>query len=233
MAVAGGPNIVEDGLVFAVDFANKKSHVSGSTSALDLVGTNDGTVTNGPVYNNGALDFDGNDDYVDFGSVDSSNPMSFYGVTNMSMESWVYPVPSGDPFQRMIDKSTGGDGADGWMFMLGASPVSTKRIAFHLNGTANPIDYTADVYTHNDWNQIVVTKEGSTWRLYTNGELVYTNSTSIAFSNVTTNMRIGSWNHTTGREWNGKIGTIRAYHKTLTAEEVLQNYNATKGRFGL
>ena len=133
----------------------------------------------------------------------------------------------------MMDKSTGGDGADGWMFMIGATPVSTKRIAFHLNGTINPIDYTADVYTHNGWNQIVVTKEGSTWKLYTNGELVYTNGSSISFSNVTANMRIGSWNHTTGRELNGKIGTIRAYHKTLTASEVLQNYNATKGRFGL
>ena len=62
MAVAGGPNIVEDGLVFAVDFANKKSHISGSTIANDLVGSNNGTVTNGPVYDNGALDFDGNDD---------------------------------------------------------------------------------------------------------------------------------------------------------------------------
>jgi len=231
MAVAGGPNIVEDGLVFAVDFANKKSHISGSTAVNDLVRSNNGTVTNGPVYDNGALDFDGNDDYVDFGSIDSSNPMSFYGITNMAIEVWMYQEGTGDPYQRVIDKSNNSNTVNGWGIVLGLSPVSSKRLAFFIDG-GDTITISSG-YNFNTWHHITFTKEGSAWKIYIDGALVASNGSSRVFPATTTNMRIGTWNHTTGREWNGKIGTIRAYHKALTASEVLQNYNATKGRFGL
>jgi hypothetical protein len=231
MAVAGGPNIVEDGLVFAVDFANKKSHTSGSTAAKDLVGTNDGTVTNGPVYDNGALDFDGNDDYVDFGSIDSSNPMSFYGVTDMAIETWIFQEDSGDPYQRVIDKSNNSNMVNGWGIVLGVSPVSSKRLSFFIDG--GDTITTLSGYNFSTWHHITFTKAGSAWKIYIDGALVTSGVSSRAFPETTANMRIGSWNHTTGREWNGKIGTVRAYHRTLTAQEVEQNYNATKGRFGL
>ena len=33
--------------------------------------------------------------------------------------------------------------------------------------------------------------------------------------------------------FDGKMGPVRSYNRALSATEVLQNYNATKGRFGL
>jgi len=67
MGITRGPNIVTDGLVFAVDAANPSSYVSGSTIWKDqTVNQNDGTLTNGPTFdsgNGGSIVFDGVDDY--------------------------------------------------------------------------------------------------------------------------------------------------------------------------
>ena len=36
-----------------------------------------------------------------------------------------------------------------------------------------------------------------------------------------------------GPEMNGDIAVLKHYNRTLSAQEVLQNYNATKSRFNL
>ena len=237
MGIRRGPNIVRDGLVFAVDAANPSSFVSGSGVIWkdQTVNQNDGTLTNGPVFDSdggGSIDFDGSDDYIEYGSITSSHPMSFYNITNMTLEVWVSPKATGDPWQRIIDKSNSGNGTNGFTLFLGDSPNSTKRIGFIVN-QSYPIDVYGDNYSHDVWNHIVITKNSSTWKLYVNGILISTNTNTTTFPSTTTNMRIGSWNHTTGREFKGNISTISAYHTTLTSSEVLQNYNALKGRFGL
>ena len=71
MAFAYSPKILTDGLVFAVDAANKKSYPGSGTTWTDLAGSNDGTLTNGPTFNSGdggSIVFDGTDDLVDFGN---------------------------------------------------------------------------------------------------------------------------------------------------------------------
>ena len=69
MAEIHGPKIVRDGLVLALDAADRNSYISGSTTWTDLSGNgNTGTLTNGPTYssaNGGSLVFDGSNDYVD------------------------------------------------------------------------------------------------------------------------------------------------------------------------
>ena len=69
MAFNYSPKIVTDGLVFAVDAANKKSYPGSGTTWTDLAGSNDGTLTNGPTFDSGdggSIVFDGTDDYVEF-----------------------------------------------------------------------------------------------------------------------------------------------------------------------
>ena len=70
MATNGGPNIIEDGLVFAVDAANKKSYPGSGTTWADLAGSNNGTLINGPTFdsgNGGSIVFDGTNDYSEMG----------------------------------------------------------------------------------------------------------------------------------------------------------------------
>ena len=69
MASHSGPDIIEDGLVLALDAANTKSYGGSGTTWSDLSGNgNDGTLTNGPTFssdNLGCIVFDGSDDRVD------------------------------------------------------------------------------------------------------------------------------------------------------------------------
>ncbi len=47
----------------------------------------------------------------------------------------------------------------------------------------------------------------------------------------TTNLHIGKRTDLTSSEWLGNIADFKIYNKTLTAAEILSNYNATKNRF--
>ena len=83
MSVEGGPNIIEDGLVFAVDAANPRSYVSGSLDTFDLINlssTNTGSLLNGIDVNyseaHGVWNLDGVDDQIEWKNIDSSNPLS-------------------------------------------------------------------------------------------------------------------------------------------------------------
>ena len=67
MGIGAGANAVEDGLVFCVDAANKRSYPGTGTTWTDLTGENNGTLTNGPTFssdNRGSIEFDGSDDHV-------------------------------------------------------------------------------------------------------------------------------------------------------------------------
>jgi len=137
MGIRRGPNIVTDGLVFAVDAANPSSYVSGSGVWKDqTVNQNDGTLTNSPTFdssNGGSIVFDGLDDYIELGSVDSNNPLSLYGQTEFSIDLWLKPDYTGDTFQRVIDKSSSGSGANGWCVIY---PHSTSNTFYlFINGS--------------------------------------------------------------------------------------------------
>jgi hypothetical protein len=68
MAASSGPDIVDSGLVLALDAADRNSYPGSGTTWTDLTGRgNTGTLTNGPTYssaNGGSLSFDGTDDSV-------------------------------------------------------------------------------------------------------------------------------------------------------------------------
>ena len=67
--------------------------------------------------------------------------------------------------------------------------------------------------------------------IYSNGSVVVSKSFWGTISTTSNNLYIGSF--VTTYYFNGSIYTARLYNKALSANEVQQNYNATKGRFGL
>ena len=67
MACNAGPDIIEDGLVLCLDAGNKLSYPGTGTTWTDLAGSNNVTLTNGPVFGNnngGSIGFDGSNDYA-------------------------------------------------------------------------------------------------------------------------------------------------------------------------
>ena len=236
MGIRRGPkSIVTENLIYSIDIANPDSYVSGSTSLNNQIDNqNNGVITNGVGFdeaNGGSLDFDGADDYVELGSIDSTNPLSLYDQTGFSIDMWLAPEFAGDDFQRIIEKSTAGSSIGGWGAVL---KPSNKTMYFFIDGSTIG-NYTDSAANAGAWRHYTWTRKGNnSIKLYINGSLVYdVTSATKSIPSDTADMRIGSWNHSTGREYNGKIANIKVYNKELSAEEVSQNYNALKTRFGL
>ena len=99
--------------------------------------------------------------------------------------------------------------------------------------TNNVFLYSNSTIVANEWYFICSTIDTNVAKLYVNGELNFT--VSLGFT-------IGHWNAaaTIGRRatisnyyWEGDIASVRVYNYALPPDQILDNYNATKGRFGL
>ena len=64
MAISGGPDIVEDGLVLHLDAADRNSYPGTGTKWYDLCGNTNFTLYNGPVFNNNRFSCDGSNDSI-------------------------------------------------------------------------------------------------------------------------------------------------------------------------
>lgn len=223
MSATGGPDIVEDGLVLALDAANVKSYPGSGTTWSDLSGNgNNGTLVNGVGFNSdnlGSLVFDGVDDYIPIPSL--LNSQSIGSLTQLTVSLWLNMSVYGSnmPF------STGQTGNDR-IYYWTESSLNMWRIG----------DYTSTVGqstlpTVGSWFQTVLVISGLTLNAYLNGQFDYT-GTYTAF-NTADFVTIGRHGTQNAYRYNGNISQVQIYNKALTAQEVLQNYNATKGRYGL
>ena len=219
------PPIVINGLVLALDAANPKSYVSGSTVWRDL--TNplvSGSLVNGPTYNTsngGSIVFDGVNDYA------STDHNSLLNLTEtFTISTWIYPSRTNTQ-GYIINKN------NSYAIIIGYQQgfVNFYNRAYQPSSTATQIPINV-----NEWVNITYSKNSNAllnnWNGYKNGIPIFSLTTS--FTNTTnTNILSLSTSNGTGDFYQGRISTIQLYNRALSAQEVLQNYNATKGRFGL
>lgn len=220
-----GPHIVTDGLVLHLDAANTKSYQSGSATWFDKSGNgNNGTLTNGPTFsslNGGSIVFDGSNDYIDIStSPNLTNPLTICAFVNTSFITGSNQVIYGPS----------ANGSDNWL------SVSNNRAQIHATQTSDVNNFAVTgntVIGANKWYYITGIVNNNVISLYING-VFETASSAQAFT-------AGGWNSTarigqraTGQfPFNGRIAYVQGYNRALSAQEILQNYNATKSRFNL
>jgi len=220
-----GPKIVTNGLVLALDAADKKSYPGSGTNWTDLSGNNNtGVLTNGPIFNSangGSIVFDGTDDNVQLGN--ASNFISANGVT---VNCWVKTNVIEAYKKIFVTVTAGTQSITGVYFSLGPSPYNYY---FGINGVQAAIS-TTNLST-SQYNNICGTYDKSNIKLYLNGVLLATAAytTSVSTSGIG---RISGYDNG-GEIWDGNVASVMVYNRGLTAAEVLQNYNAQRGRFGL
>jgi hypothetical protein len=226
MGVYGGPEISNDGLVLALDAGNTKSYPGSGTTLIDMTGLgNTGTLTNGPTYssaNGGSIVFDGVDDYV---SITSNTNVA--GLTTYSVSIWVYC-------------NLGSSGIDSRFFWRGNYGVllskDTNNIFFFyirssITGTISNVGTSSSVL--GNWNNIALTYDGSTMRAYLNGNLAgSTSMTGGIIDDGPTIVRLGLY-PAAGFASSCRISSCLEYTRTLSAAEIQQNFNATRGRYGV
>ena len=226
MAFNYSPKTVTDGLVLYMDAANSKSYVSGSTTWNDISRTGaNGTLVNGPTFNSsngGSLVFDGVDDYVSFGVI------NLISGTNATIEVWVNSSSPQNQYSDILDYNHSGGG-----FVIQQNSTSLNQYYFaYWNGSGFDITPTITIPT-NSWCQLVFVKSGTSTIGYLNSVNTVSYVGSANFTGSGLALALGRWLNGGGRAFNGKISTTRIYNRALSSTEVLQNYNATKTRFGL
>ena len=226
MAVYGGPNSVVSGLVLELDAGNTKSYPGSGTTWTDLSGRgNIGTLTNGPTYsssNGGSIVFDGVNDYVNCGSI------NFTGGTSITIEVWIKPNSSQNAYTDILDYNHTSGG-----FVIQQNNTALNQYYFgYWNGSSYSITSTITLNS-NSFNHLVFVKSGTSTIGYLNSvnTIQYTGSSNINCSGYT--LHLGRYVTSTGREFNGSISNTKIYNRALSADEVLQNFNAMRGRYGV
>jgi hypothetical protein len=214
------PNIVRDGLVLYYDMSDYRSAPFTGTSIYDLSGFgNTGTLTNGPTFsslNDGSLVLDGSNDYVLV-----NNAANILSKTEYTKIAYFY-VTSFSTSNNIISGGFSGQHAF-WLF-------GSNRLYAGHNGAWSQVTG-ATTLSLNTWYFGAVTYSSTTgWKLYLNGVQDGSNGDTTTF---TGNQEISIGSYSTGNNFTGRIGSAFVYNRVLSATEIQQNYNATKGRFGL
>jgi hypothetical protein len=209
-------------LVLYLDAGDNDSYSGVGTSWYDLNGSGKvATLVNGPTY-----------DYANGGSI------VFVEIPNLqyaTVSTSTVTAHSNNPFTlESWAKNT----------LSGLTAVGPDReIGFHNgqflyggNGGAGNTLRFAGTNTIGNWYHLVMTFEGlgdKIAKFYVNGVLIDANSIGDNGATSTSTIRIGSYS-TSGSEFlTGNVAIARIYNKCLSAAEVTQNFNDTKGRFNI
>ena len=227
--VEGGGNIINSGLVLYLDAANIKSYPGAGVVWSDLSKDGNNGILSLPTFinsNRGYFVFDGLDDVV---TIPDSESFAL-GNNNFTYAFWIN-------FTNLLNNRT----IISQYNASGVSPLWVGRIGGNISvyassdgvnwGLSNILGF---AITAGVWMNIVITRSGNTWTSYLNGSQMSTLTASLTLYNSTNNLVIA------GRPVSGdgyhacSMSNIKIYNnRALSSFEVLQNYNALKGRYGL
>jgi hypothetical protein len=212
VALSHSPSLVLPGLSLCLDAANSKSYPGSGTTWTDLSGRgNNGTLVNGVGYNSGnlgSLSFDGVNDYANNGAITTGG--------KISVNSWI-KINTGGILQHIVDSSS-----NSWhlAILIDNRPYFWNGSTYHQS---------AQILSTSTWYMITGV-QSSTLDIYVNGVLSQSLSSNV---NITTNnVNLGRWQNG-GRQYNGNIAQVSIYNRALTAQEIQQNFNATRSRYGI
>ena len=228
--------IVTNGLVLNLDAGYLPSYPQNGTSWYDLGPSgNTGTLTNGPTFsstNGGSIIFDGTNDYSSLGS---SVPASLrIGDGDFTIDFWVYT--NGTATYAICGNLNDAIGDGSYWVILNSTYTGLHTVQFGRNGVSSKFGTTT--LPINTWTNIILSRIGTTMTCYINGA-TYSNTATV--NNFTGNFNvdyllgISKFNTSfSAYPLNGRLAILRIYKGLgFSSNQVLQNYNAQKSRFGL
>jgi hypothetical protein len=222
---------------FATSFVSN----SITTNLLDMAGTQNATIIN-PAYdssNFGALYLDGTSSYVDT----NNRYLSKYNTGTISMWVKSRDVSKINHFYHEADTGDGFGGEPEVHFTINGGVV-TASLPY---GEINNLGFTSAFWnsngfavSNNIWFNAVLTYSISsnnaeaTFNFYMNGQPNGSGTVPRPNINFTQNAFLGRPRYTTDtRSLTGSLGAFLFYNRVLSGTEILENYNALKGRYGL
>jgi hypothetical protein len=213
-----GPNIITNGLVLSLDAANIKSYPGSGTVWRDLSGNGNNGTLSGSIYssvNGGSIVFDGINDFISIPSI-TWTPTAF-------TVNWFTLGNTVSNFNQNIFAT------NGWnAFVFHTDGQGSIYVGTDVATRLTPSNIPNNTYVLNVYQNFTFTYGNGIGSLFKNSILLA--SKSMTAPVAWTGFNIGS---DTINTINGRIANTQIYNRALSSDEVLQNYNATKGRFGL
>ena len=236
---ANNPAVISNGLVLNVDAGDPLSYTGSGTTWTDLSSSaTNATLTNGPTYdnsNNGFITFDGVNDY---GLL--TNPATLRN-TNFTVSVWVYPQTQNQNIAAIADFDHSRSGSlQGWVVQ--SEDSTTNRyyyLAYYTGSAFQPSTAIGSgkgiQVTTGAWQNLTYTKSGTAVVGYLNGKQIYSATAGSGTVSYLTNRNfaIGGNVFETTRYFKGNIPTCQIYNRGLSSSEVVQNFNATRVRYGV
>ena len=219
--------IITNGLVLALNAADKNSYPGSGTTWTDVSGNgNNGTLTNGPTFSSGsggAIVLDGTNDYVSCGNNSSLQ------ITQGTISTWVRTTSPGSSFRGIITKQNNYAlfTNDGVLVAYDWGNAQIRSTGTNIaDGTWKNVAMSFTTNTGTPSNNAII---------YLNGSAILT--TTIKQLNDTVEVQLANGGTFASVQFtqilNGSISIGLIYNRALSATEILQNYNAQKSRFNL
>jgi hypothetical protein len=240
------PSVVVDGCVFAIDAANTKSYSGSGINVNGLVGGIGGTLFNGVGFssvNNGSFVFDGIDDFISVANIDLSS------TNKVTVSCWVKVLNYRETanssnivfeFSSNFNSNTGAfvaAFADGSAVNSSLYPVV---LGIRGNSGYNLAGYSKTLVNDLSWHHWAcifdTSLSGNENILYIDGVLRTSISTPIQSDNSSNfgNYKLFIGNRDSSNiAGNANISHVSMHNRALTQQEILQNYNALRGRYGI
>lgn len=189
---------------------------------------NNGVIVGPPLFNDsnkGCLEFDYSIKYID---LSNTIPDSYLNSNSWTFTIWANfdSFPTASPFSYILSH-----GATSTNNGLHFRSSTLNRVRFGLYG--NDIDSTSSL-SENTWYNIafVFDYSNSLKKIYINGELDSSGGT-VGYSGTGSNLLIGrAWSNI-AQYFDGLLGPINFYTHAFSDDEVRNNFNALRGRYGI
>ena len=211
-------NIVKRGLIFHIDAGINDSYTGVGSTIYDISGNEYiGTLTNAPTFsttNGGSIVFDGSNDYIEL----NTNSI-ITGTQSFTIESF-YTITGSGGGALFGNYGPGNTSNTIWF---------SGQYGIYINAACYAASHPITSGTHH----MVATRDSNgVVKLYLDGAL--SNTVTLNASIATPiNYRIGTDAGSTQEPFAGNLYNMRVYNRDLSINEILQNYNIQKLKFGL
>ena len=214
-----------DALVLNLDAGLRGSYNGSGSTWTDIAGSKEnGTLVNSPSFvtddsKGGCFTFNGTNQYV---TVPDATGVTDFGSADFTIDIWIKANTSGITTNTIVYKG-----------------FNSYRIWYYNSltyiGDDSGTSIATTLMTANAWCNITFTIDstvfGRTIIRYKNGSSLGSGGISGQYLANASNLQIGRLDNS--EYFDGKIAVFKIYNRVLTASEILANYNAYKGRFGL
>lgn len=212
--------IVTDGLTLRLDASNSTSYPGSGSTWVDLVNPQQNiTLVNSPTYTSSSpsyFNFNGSNQY-------GSGSGAVLSSTSYTKQLWFYL--NSYTVNNLVSSSNSGH----YMFFNNGN----KLYSGHTNWAGFPTNFpSTSSFDLNTWYNVALTFNTTDgMKLYINGSLDSTYTTIKTGLSGNNSVDIASFN--AGNLLNGRISRVYCYNTSISASDVLQNFNTEKSLFGL